>query len=93
MHLQVLIQANGNPIRVQIIQTLSMLVANVSNELSLYYIFSGNHINNLIRYRFDWSDDEVTRQPTSQLPRRPMQAFLYYMVPPPPPPQHTTEVA
>jgi hypothetical protein len=57
--IKVLLQASQNTVRVQIIQTLSMLVTNVSNNLSLYYLFSGNHINHLIRHEFDWSDEEV----------------------------------
>eukprot|EP00667_Euglena_gracilis_P009497 EG_transcript_9653 len=57
--IRVLFQVRHHAVQVQIIQTLSMLVANVSNELSLYYILSGNHINNLLRHRFDFSDEEV----------------------------------
>jgi len=37
-------------VKVQIIQTLSMFINNITNDTAVYFILSNNHINDLIRY-------------------------------------------
>lgn len=34
----------------QVLQTLSIMIQNIKSETSVYYLFSNNHINNIIRY-------------------------------------------
>lgn len=46
-------------VKVQLLQTLSMLVQNIRRETSLYYLFSNNYVNQLISTQFDWSDEEI----------------------------------
>jgi len=46
-------------VKVQVLQTLSMLVQNISRDTSLYYLFSNNYVNQLISTQFDWSDEEI----------------------------------
>lgn len=46
-------------VKVQIVQTLSMLVQNISRDTSLYYLFSNNHVNHLISTEFDWNEEEL----------------------------------
>jgi len=46
-------------VKVQLLQTLSMLVQNIRRDTSLYYLFSNNHVNQLISTQFDWSDEEI----------------------------------
>lgn len=46
-------------VKVQLLQTLSMLVQNIRRETSLYYLFSNNYVNQLIATQFDWSDEEI----------------------------------
>ncbi len=45
--------------KVQIIQTLSILVQNLSNEVSIFYLLSNNYINDMIVHRFDFNDEEI----------------------------------
>ena len=40
----------------QIIQTLSMLINNITNDTAVYFILSNNHINDLIQHEFDPND-------------------------------------
>lgn len=49
---------SGN-VAVQMLQTLSILIQNVRNEQTVYYLFSNNHINEIVSMRFDFEDDEV----------------------------------
>jgi protein CLEC16A len=42
----------------QILQTLSILINNVRNETSLYYLLSNNYINEIIIYPHDFSNDD-----------------------------------
>eukprot|EP01119_Soliformovum_irregulare_P014909 TRINITY_DN4131_c0_g1_i1.p1 TRINITY_DN4131_c0_g1~~TRINITY_DN4131_c0_g1_i1.p1 ORF type:complete len:976 (-),score=250.71 TRINITY_DN4131_c0_g1_i1:40-2967(-) len=58
--LRILSQKTSRDVKIQLIQTLSILVENIRNEGSLYYILSNNHINELITHKFDFSDDEIT---------------------------------
>ncbi|XP_021374464.1 protein CLEC16A-like [Mizuhopecten yessoensis] len=57
--LRYLRQKLGRFICVQLLQTLNILFENISNETSLYYLLSNNHINAIIVHRFDFSDEEV----------------------------------
>ncbi|XP_060588288.1 protein CLEC16A-like isoform X2 [Ruditapes philippinarum] len=52
-------QKYGRFICVQLLQTLNILFENISNETSLYYLLSNNHINSIIVHKFDFSDEEV----------------------------------
>ena len=44
----------GNDIKRQVIQTMSILVQNISNDTYFYYLLSNNHINELYRIRSTW---------------------------------------
>ncbi|KAK3089654.1 hypothetical protein FSP39_005390 [Pinctada imbricata] len=57
--LRYLQQKSGRYICVQLLQTLNILFENISNETSLYYLLSNNHINSIIVHKFDFSDEEV----------------------------------
>ena len=35
------------------------MIQNIRSEEALFYLFSNNHINNLISYRFDFEDEEI----------------------------------
>ena len=48
----------GN-VATQVLQTLSILIQNVRNQQTVYYLFSNNHINEIVTMRFDFDDDEV----------------------------------
>ena len=50
------------PVKVQLLQTLSLLLQNLRQGPSVYYILSNDHINELIRYPFDFSDEELLSQ-------------------------------
>ncbi|XP_074647477.1 protein CLEC16A-like isoform X2 [Tubulanus polymorphus] len=52
-------QKSGRFICVQLLQTLNILFENISNETSVYYLLSNNHINAIIVHKFDFSDEEV----------------------------------
>eukprot|EP00741_Cyanophora_paradoxa_P021463 tig00021352_g20719.t2 len=50
----------GKTAKVQVLQTLSILIQNLTNETSVYYILSNNHVNDLITQDgFDYSDEET----------------------------------
>ncbi|KAL6053147.1 FPL domain-containing protein [Balamuthia mandrillaris] len=57
--LDILSQKSPNKVKVQLLQTLSILVENIRSETALYYLLSNNHINDLITHKFDFSDEEV----------------------------------
>jgi protein CLEC16A len=40
-------------------QTLSILIQNIRNQQTIYYLFSNDHINNIAALKFDFEDDEV----------------------------------
>ncbi|KAL4427887.1 hypothetical protein ABPG75_001976 [Micractinium tetrahymenae] len=48
----------GN-VAMQVLQTLSILIQNLRNQQTVYYLFSNNHINEIVSMRFDFDDDEV----------------------------------
>ena len=41
------------------LQTLSILIQNICNQQTIYYLFSNDHINNIAALKFDFEDDEV----------------------------------
>ena len=43
----------------QVLQTLSIMIQNLRDETSVYYLFSNNHINDIVQLRFDFEDEEV----------------------------------
>ena len=49
----------NNDVCVQLLQTLNILLENIHNETSIYYLLSNNHINSIIVHKFDFSDEEV----------------------------------
>lgn len=56
---RILAQKCDNKVKVQIIQTLSILVQNLSSEVAIFYLLSNNYINELIVHRFDFQDEEI----------------------------------
>jgi hypothetical protein len=42
-----------------VLQTLSILIQNLRTQQTVYYLFSNNHINDIVSMRFDFEDDEV----------------------------------
>jgi len=57
--LKIIDQKCGSYVCVQILQTLNILFENIRNETSIYYLLSNNHVNSIIVYRFDFSDEEI----------------------------------
>ena len=43
----------------QVLQTLSILIQNMHSKEALFYMFSNNHINDIVRLRLDFEDEEV----------------------------------
>ena len=43
----------------QVLQTLSIIIQNISSETGTHFLFSNNHINRLIAVPFDFADEEV----------------------------------
>ena len=68
----IIYQNRSNPTKIQVIQTISILVQNIRNEMSLcffsfsysfvVFILSNNHINNIITAPLDFSDEDVVSQ-------------------------------
>ncbi len=46
-------------VAVQILQTLSILTQNIQSEQAIYFLFSNNHVNQIISQDFNFDDDEV----------------------------------
>jgi hypothetical protein len=46
-------------VAVQILQTLSILTQNIQSEQAIYFLFSNNHVNQIIMQDFNFKDDEV----------------------------------
>ncbi len=57
--LKILLQKCDTKVKIQVIQTLSILIQNISSETSIFYLLSNNYINDLIVYRFDFSNEEL----------------------------------
>ena len=47
------------PVKVQILQTLSIFFQNLQSDTIIFYLLSNNHLNELITHRFDFHDDEL----------------------------------
>uniref|UniRef100_A0A061S3S3 FPL domain-containing protein n=1 Tax=Tetraselmis sp. GSL018 TaxID=582737 RepID=A0A061S3S3_9CHLO len=43
----------------QVLQTLSIMIQNIRNETSIYFLFSNNQINEMISIKLDFEDEEV----------------------------------
>jgi protein CLEC16A len=43
----------------QVLQTLSIIIQNVRSETGIFFLFSNNHINNILDLEFDFEDEEV----------------------------------
>lgn len=43
----------------QVLQTLSIMIQNLRSETSVFYLFSNNHINDIVQLSFDFEDEEV----------------------------------
>eukprot|EP00931_Biecheleriopsis_adriatica_P061203 TRINITY_DN36797_c0_g1_i1.p1 TRINITY_DN36797_c0_g1~~TRINITY_DN36797_c0_g1_i1.p1 ORF type:complete len:814 (+),score=157.76 TRINITY_DN36797_c0_g1_i1:79-2520(+) len=46
-------------VKLQLLQTLSMLIQNIRQQTSVYYILSNNHVNRLMSTQMDFEDEEV----------------------------------
>ncbi|CAL9043804.1 unnamed protein product [Musa banksii] len=46
-------------VALQLLQTMSIMIQNLRNDHSIYYIFSNEHINYLITYSFDFRNEEL----------------------------------
>ena len=65
-------QNRSNKIKIQIIQTISILIQNIKNKTSLcecwlvisrpVFLLSNNHINDLITTPLDFMDEDVVSQ-------------------------------
>ena len=51
----------------QLLQTLSILIQNIDAGPSVFYLLSNDHINELIRHRFDFAHEEILAQYVSLL--------------------------
>eukprot|EP00727_Mastigamoeba_balamuthi_P001057 m51a1_g10949 hypothetical protein (862) ;mRNA; f:195691-198818 len=54
-----LLRQKNKPLKIQIMQTLSILIENLQEQNSLYYLLSNNLINNLIVKDFDYADEDL----------------------------------
>eukprot|EP00884_Botryococcus_braunii_P017498 jgi/Botrbrau1/4431/Bobra.0348s0020.1 len=50
---------DGGDMAKQVLQTLSILIQNIRSTTAIFYLFSNNHINEIVGMRFDFEDDEV----------------------------------
>ncbi|KAJ6236176.1 hypothetical protein M0813_28098 [Anaeramoeba flamelloides] len=57
--LKFLSQHSPTAIKIQLLQTLSIMIENIKSEKSIYFLLSNNHINSIITHRFDFSNEEV----------------------------------
>ncbi|XP_052182421.1 protein TRANSPARENT TESTA 9 isoform X2 [Diospyros lotus] len=46
-------------VSVQLLQTMGIMIQNLKSEHAIYYMFSNEHINYLITYSFDFSNEEL----------------------------------
>ncbi|CBZ55263.1 hypothetical protein NCLIV_056870 [Neospora caninum Liverpool] len=49
----------ANAVKVQLLQTLSILVQNTHRKTAVYYLFSNNYLNTLLSTTYDFSNEEV----------------------------------
>ena len=45
--------------RAQVLQTLSILIQNIKSPTAVFYLFSNDHLNDVVGLHFDFGDDEV----------------------------------
>ncbi|KAK0418158.1 hypothetical protein QR680_013405 [Steinernema hermaphroditum] len=57
--LAIMKQSSGSTVCVQLLQTLNILFENIRHETSLYFLLSNNHVNSIITYSFDFSNEEI----------------------------------
>ncbi|KAL3830141.1 hypothetical protein ACJIZ3_018943 [Penstemon smallii] len=46
-------------VSLQLLQTMSIMIQNLKSEHSIYYMFSNEHVNDLITYSFDFRNEEL----------------------------------
>ena len=47
------------PARTQVLQSLSILIQNIRSPTAIFYLFSNDHLNDIVGLNFDFGDDEV----------------------------------
>eukprot|EP00771_Trimastix_marina_P001655 gnl/Trimastix_PCT/2740.p1 GENE.gnl/Trimastix_PCT/2740~~gnl/Trimastix_PCT/2740.p1 ORF type:complete len:720 (-),score=216.96 gnl/Trimastix_PCT/2740:130-2289(-) len=52
-------RTTNKQVKIELIKTLNLLVLNLSDSLSVFYLYSNNRINELITHHFDFNDDEL----------------------------------
>ena len=57
--LSIIKQKYHRSVTIQVMQTLSIMIQNISKTQSLYYLFSNNYINDLVVHDFDFTDNEI----------------------------------
>eukprot|EP01083_Nonionella_stella_P016160 45184_1 len=57
--LSIIKQQYDTYVTTQVLQTLSIIIQNVSNTRSLYHLFSNNYINELILYNLDFTNPDL----------------------------------
>ena len=57
--LSIIKQKYHRSVTIQVMQTLSIMIQNISKQQSLYYLFSNNYINDLVVHDFDFNDNEI----------------------------------
>lgn len=57
--LSIIAQKYHRSVTIQVMQTLSIMIQNISKQQSLYYLFSNNYINDLVVHEFDFTDPEI----------------------------------
>ncbi|GAQ82513.1 hypothetical protein KFL_001140010 [Klebsormidium nitens] len=46
-------------VAVQLLQSLSIMVQNLTSDIAIYYLFNNHHMNAVIQHPFDFTDEEV----------------------------------
>lgn len=62
MYLHKILQQPANrsgDVAKQVLQTLGIIIQNIRSETGTFFLFSNNHINNIVSIRFDFDDEEV----------------------------------
>ena len=70
----------------QVLQTLSILIQNMHGKEALFYLFSNNHINDIVRLRLDFEDEEVLGYYINLLKAISMKVAALWIPAAPPPP-------
>ncbi|CAK0876827.1 unnamed protein product, partial [Prorocentrum cordatum] len=65
-------------VKVQLLQSLSMLVSNITQRTSVYYLLSNNHVNRLIQTSLDFEDEDILAHYIT-LMKAPVSAFEDWM--------------